>query len=172
MYHREELEQMLEDYENYVGMGNMKQAGRLLPKIIRKVVVILENKIGKPQLTELQKEYQAHLKTSPPPCEPCDVSLENNDKLIPEFKALTPSKKELKLNGSPKAKPGPKPKKKEAESLVKIEGRKTFRVDVGNLTPEKAVEYVAQARENAKNATTVPAPKTRKKPGPKPKKLG
>jgi len=125
MSHRKELDALLETYENYVGSGSMKQAGRLLPKIINKLLVLVEDKIGNTQMTDLQKDYQNYLKESkkpsaPPPCEPCDVSLENNEKLIEDFKVISDLPPE------------------DAE-------RQVFYIDVGNLSPEEATDMVKQA---------------------------
>ena len=141
MKHREELDRLLQTYENYVGAGSMKQAGRLLPTIIRQIVNLMEERMGNPQPTKLQKEYQDFIKqdkkvSAPEPCAPCDVSIPDNDKLIEDFKTdvisagdlpseqalslVSNAVEEIKVDAKPKAiakpkaaaKPKAKPKKK------------------------------------------------------------
>ena len=41
---RSELDALLGAYDNYIGTGNMKQAGRTLPKIIRALVTFVEER--------------------------------------------------------------------------------------------------------------------------------
>lgn len=145
MKHREELDRLLQTYESYVGAGSMKQAGRLLPTIIRQLVNLMEERMGNPQPTKLQKEYQDFIKqdkkvSAPEPCAPCDVSIADNDELIEDFKIDV-------LSESPES--------------------KVFRLDVGDMPPEQALSLLNTFAEEMSSVTK---PKAAAKPKAKPKK--
>jgi hypothetical protein len=116
---RTHIDALLAKYENSIGTGNMKMAGRTLPLIIRALVAFVEERtpdhvevddepliqqaLVAPERRSLKVEI-AH--NAPPeavaeaieiiksefaaPCAPCDVSIPNNPELIEDFKALTP----------------------------------------------------------------------------------
>lgn len=145
MKHREELDRLLQTYETYVGAGSMKQAGRLLPTIIRQLVNLMEERMGNPQPTKLQKEYQDFIKQDkkvslPEPCAPCDVSIPDNDQLIEDFKL---------------------------DTILESPERTVFRLDVGDMPPEQALSTLLTAIEEKKAEAK---PKAAAKPKAKPKK--
>ena len=84
MTNRTELDTLLGAYETYVGMGNLKMAGRTLPKIIRTLVAVIDERPPEPEPE--QKVHHVDQSASEP-CAPCDVSVANNASLIEEFVA-------------------------------------------------------------------------------------
>ena len=101
---KKELNDLLSAYESYIGGGNMKQAGRTLPKIIHALVQFVEERTpdivteydNKSTLGNMQPEkakafFDAY--RNPEPCTPCDVSIPDNKDLISDFKMIPPSTK-------------------------------------------------------------------------------
>ena len=102
---KKELNDLLSAYESYIGGGNMKQAGRTLPKIIHALVQFVEERtpdivteydtssapLGNMKPDKAKAFFDAY--RNPEPCEPCDVSIPDNDALIEDFKIIPPSTK-------------------------------------------------------------------------------
>ncbi len=86
MKKRKELNRLLDTYETHIGTGSMKQAGRLLPVIIRKLVEIVDDATSSAaEVAEHNVPTKAYVEQQQP-CAPCDVSIPNNPDLIEEFK--------------------------------------------------------------------------------------
>lgn len=102
---KKELNDLLSAYESYIGGGNMKQAGRTLPKIIQALVQFVEERtpdiateydnssapLGNMKPDKAKAFFDAY--RNPEPCAPCDVSIPDNEQLIDDFKLIPPSTK-------------------------------------------------------------------------------
>jgi hypothetical protein len=168
---RAKINTLLSVYENYIGTGNMKQAGRTLPKIVHALMEFVENydTMRKQErqvytmdnippdlaqdilagLDELRApradDEPEKLFESPAPCVQCDVSIPNNPDLIEEFKNPLEAVAE---------------KATELVGDMEVDLEEEIKGDVDlTETPEPEVETSAEVKE-----VTVPAPKTPKKP--------
>lgn len=164
---RTELNALLAAYENYIGTGNMKQAGRTLPKIIHALVTFVEERT--PDHIEAEPELAAP--AAPPPCAPCDVSIPNNPSLIEAFKTGVEHAIEHaaeivhEAEAAVEALVVPKEETEEETPAEKSEEETPPAADPAAEKPADETEAETPSSETPPvEEATAPAPKTPKKP--------
>jgi hypothetical protein len=171
---RIELNTMLAAYETYVGGGNLKQAGRLLPKIIRSVIAFVEERTPDHVEEAAPKTpFTSDVLHAPAPCLPCDVSVANNGLLLEEFKTPIVAADGTVL-GAYSIEPGAA-ERVLAESGIDLEAEVKAAADAlvaaadaahasEQDEEDEAEEPATETEEPPVKEAVAPAPKTPKKP--------